>query len=75
MWEWGGNNDTREDPGTGKFQVSNDNKTKICFSATLANGQWIGNVFKSSHTYSGHKDRIVLWHEQTLASGRHGLTA
>ena len=65
MWEWGGNNDTREDPGPGKFQVSNDNKTRICFSATLANGIWIGNVFKSSHNYAGHKDRIVLWHEQS----------
>ena len=64
-WEWGGNNDTREDPGTGKFQVSNDNKSTICLSATMANGLYVGNVFKSSHNYSKHKDRICLWHEQT----------
>ena len=66
MWEWGGTNDSRENPGTGKFQVSSDGKSKICLSAVLANGVRAGNVFKSgSHIYTGHKDRIVLWHEQS----------
>ena len=60
-WEWGGYNDTREDPGRGKFQLNSDNKTKICFSAYMANGIYVGNTFKSSSTYSGHKDRLCLW--------------
>ena len=60
-WEWGGYNDTREDPGRGKFQLNSDNKTKICISAYMANGIYVGNTFKSSSTYSGHKDRLCLW--------------
>ena len=65
VWEWGGNNDTREDPGSGKFQVSNDNKTKMALSATMANGLSVMNTFKSGNTYTDHKDRFCLWHEQT----------
>ena len=65
VWEWGGNNDVREDPGTGKFQVSNDNKSKIALSATMANGIGVMNTFKSSNTYTGHKDRFCLWHEHS----------
>ena len=60
-WEWGGYNDNREDPGRGKFQLNSDNKTKICISAYMANGIYVGNTFKSSSTYSGHKDRLCLW--------------
>ena len=60
-WEWGGYNDNREDPGRGKFQLNSDNKTKICLSAYMANGIYVGNTFKSSSTYSGHKDRLCLW--------------
>ena len=61
----GRNNDVREDPGSGKFQVSNDNKTKMALSATMANGISVMNTFKARVTYTDHKDRFCLWHEQT----------
>ena len=37
----------------------------MALSATMANGISVMNTFKASNTYTDHKDRFCLWHEQT----------